>query len=162
MSLPAFTTAARIAKRVSQVAIDLRTDHDPDGSLDEVIADATAEVYFYCWRYSPASLALSEWVQSKATDVAVYFLCCLRLNDAPGSAQTLFDHAIKQLEMVQSGKVVIPGVAAGKGSAPTVTTQRVAFGRGYPYIRTERPRSTGVAEGYKRRTDESADAIDRG
>jgi phage gp36-like protein len=156
-----FTTESRITKRVSQLGVDLRVEHDV-AALDDVIEDASAEVRWYLPQYDETALAASDWVQKKATDLAVYFLCGLRLNPVPDSAQALYDEAVKQLSKVQDGKAVIPGIARGKSAAPTVSNFRVDLQR-YPGIRVERPRSTGQKDdGRRQRTDPGAEVIDSG
>lgn len=156
-----FTTEARVNRRVSQLGVELRTDHDPDVATQEAMESAAADVVFYCWRYDPAALAQSEWVAKVATDLAVYYLCTLRLNPVPKTVELMYERAVEQLTKVQDGKAVVPDAPAGRGAAPTVTNQRVVLDR-YPNVRTERPRSTGTAAGYKRRTDPGAEAIDSG
>jgi hypothetical protein len=68
----------------------------------------------------------------------------------------LCERAVEQLEKVQTGQLQVPGGVRTKSAAPTVTNRRVALDR-YPATRVERPRSSGTAEGYVRRVDESAD-----
>jgi hypothetical protein len=161
MAVPDYTTADRLAKRVSQLGVDLRADHDPDDATAEAIGSASADVVFFCWRYDPDALSQSDWAAKVATDLAVYYLCALRLNPVPKTVELMYERAYEQLTKVQDGKAVVPDAPAGRGGAPTVTNQRVVLDR-YPNIRTERPRSTGVAKGYRRRTDPGAERIDSG
>lgn len=161
MATPDYTAEARVNRRVSQLGVELRTDHDPDGATQEAIASASADVAFYCWRYDPDALSRSDWVAKVATDLAVFHLCTLRLNPVPRAVELLYEAAIEQLTKVQDGKAPVPDAPAGRGAAPTVTNQRVVLDR-YPNIRTERPRSTGTAKGYRRRTDPGAERIDSG
>lgn len=161
MSIPAYTDADRIGRKVSILGIDLRVDHDPE-ALDQCITDASAEITFYCWRYNAAALAQSDWIQKAATDIAIYFLYCLRGNEPPISVKEMYEKTLENLTKVQDGKTVLSGVPLGQSGAPTVTNYRVDLDR-YPSMRVERPRTTGKApQGYKRRIDPTADRIDMG
>lgn len=166
-----YTTAARLAARVSQPGVDLRTDHDPNeaddgvspatGALYEAIDSASADIEMYCWAYSPATLLLSRVVGNLATDLAELRLYELRGDTPPSAVQKKADRALEYLQKVMDNKARIPDAAMGKGAAPVLSNFRVDLGR-YPGVRVERPRSTGTAEGYRRRTDPGADAVDGG
>jgi phage gp36-like protein len=170
MATPQYTTAERLARRCSRLGVDLATDHAPDesaagddadGGVGEAIDSASSDISFYCWRYDPRSLSNVDWIGKIATDLAVYYLCQLRNNQPPKSVEKLYDKAVELLTKVQDGKAVVPGAAAGRGAAPSVSNFRVDMNR-YPAVRVERPRSSGSPEGYKRRTDPTAEAIDDG
>lgn len=158
----AYTDAARVTRRVSTLGVDLRTDADPGGGMAEALESAAADVEFYCLlRYDAATLATSRWVQRVATDLAVYYLCLLRLGPVSKAVQEQADRAWADLEKVKADVWAIPGIPQGRSAAPTVTNFSVN-GRRYPATRVERPRSTGDARGYKRRIDYPADYLDRG
>lgn len=157
-----YTTAAALDARCSALGVDLRTDHAPTDSLEQSIEMADSQIEFYCQaRYDPAALASSRWVATAALMLATYHLCWLRLNPVPGPVAAEYERILAELTRVQDGKAVIPGIPRGKSSAPTVTNQRVVLNR-YPELRVEKPRSTGTAEGYPRRVDPTADAINEG
>lgn len=169
-TIPQYTTETRLRYRCSQLGVDLRSDHDPNtaassadatGAIGEAIESASADISFHCWQYSPSALSSIEWIAKIATDLAVYYLCQLRNNSPPDSVTTMYERALKWLEKIQDGKAIVPGAPAGRGAAPVVSNFRVDLNR-YPAIRVERPRSSGSAEGYKRRTDPSAEVIDGG
>ena len=151
----AFTTAELITARVGALGVDLRTDDDP-ASLDDVIDAASARIDFYCAAYSAASLASSRWVLEMATIIAVYYLCMRRLNEVPKAVDELYSQALLELTKVQEGKASVPGAVHARRPVALIQ-QRVVLDR-YPGVRVERPRSTGTAAGYVRRTDPGADA----
>jgi phage gp36-like protein len=157
-----YTTKANITTRISQIALDLRDDHEavPDAVVDHAITWASSQIDFYCARYPASSLVSNAWIQSVTTDLAVFYLASYRYNPAPASAGELYEEAKEKLQLIQQGKAVVPNAAAGRDSLPTVTHQRVDLNR-YPSLVTERPRSTGEAEGYRRPVDHTADLIDR-
>ena len=157
-----YCTPEDIALYASDLAVELRTD-DADGAaaVAQAIARASADIDMYCFRYASQSLAANGWVTSKCITVALWFLCGRRLNSRPDAVAEEYAEAKEQLMLVQQGKAHVPGAPQGKGSVPTLTQQRVDLQR-YPGLRTQRPLSTGKAEGYPQRTDPSADAIPRG
>jgi phage gp36-like protein len=157
-----YTDANRVTRRVSTLGVELRTDADPGEGMAEALESAAADVEFYCGlRYAPDVLATSRWVQRVATDLAVYYLCLLRLGPVSKAVQEQADKARADLEKVKADVWAIPGIPQGRSSAPTVTNFSVN-GRRYPATRVERPRSTGDARGYKRRVDYTADYLDQG
>ncbi|WP_020475713.1 phage protein Gp36 family protein [Zavarzinella formosa] len=145
--VPPLTTRARIESRIGQLGADLRIDDD-SLSLDDVIADATTEAKGYVSRlYSDDALASSNWIELKVRDIAAYFLCLRRLNDAPPSAKLAYDKAIADLEKIQSGETQIPDAAMTKQAAPVLTNQRLRLWP-FPNIVNVPSRSTGNPEGY--------------
>lgn len=148
------TTRSRIEARIGQLAVDLRID-DNANSLNEIIADATVESSAYLSRmYSDEQLQSSAWVEMKVRDIAVYFLCMRRLNDAPMSAVTAYEKAIADLEKVQSGTMIVPDAATRKTAAPTLTNQRVRV-RPTPNLVNVPHSSTGNPVGYPDNDDPS-------
>lgn len=156
----AFTTRANIETRVSALGVELRDDHDTANAVPLAIEWASSQIEFYCARYPRPSLLANRWIRSVATDLAVYYLATHRLNPSPKSAEMLYEEAIRKLELIQQGKAVVPNAPTGRDSLPTVTHQLMQLGR-YPTIVTERPRSTGTAEGYRRPVDNAADIVDQ-
>lgn len=155
---PLYTTQTKIEKRVGTSGTDLRIDDDTD-SIDNVIEDATTEVNGYCQRlYDTTTLATSEWVMKKTTDIAVFFLCLRRLNSAPKAAQFMYEKAIMDLEKIQAGMMMIPDIPMTKASVPVMSNQSVRM-RPWPRVVTDRGRSTGTAEGY-RKFDNTSDFFD--
>lgn len=158
MANPTYTTDEELRTFLSDLGVDLRTDHAPETAVIAAIRYASGRVYFHLGAYDATALQSSDWVAYCALVLAAAHLSRNRYNP-PGLAD-MEAQILAELELVRSGKAVVPGVAAGKGGAPTVTNQRVTLDR-YPSIRTERPRST-TGQGSVRRVDPTADAIDSG
>ena len=157
-----YCTLADVTLYASDLAVELRTDDAGDAeAVGQAIARASADLEAFCWRYDPAALAQSAWVASKCLTLTLWYLCGRRMNGRPDAVAEEYAEAKEQLLLVQQGKTRVPGAPLSKGAVPTVTHQRVDLQR-YPALRTERPQSTGRAEGYPRRTDPSADAINQG
>jgi len=145
-NVTALTSSTQIAKRLSTTGVNLRTDHDPTGSLAEAITAASNDVAFHlASRYPLASLATSDWVASKTTTIAIWYLCQWRNNAVPKSVQEMYEGVIKELQQVQSGKGNVPGLDSGK-ILPQVVTQRTAWDR-FPKERVVDSSSTGRGEG---------------
>lgn len=163
-----YTTRAALDQHLSALGVDLYAGDAAEGTAggpagwDEAVAMAiergSADVDYYCQRYSPVRLAAAPWVQSKALTIALWYLCGRRANERPKEVVEDYQEAVKQLTLVLEGKARVPGVPTGKGNVPSVTNQRVVLDR-YPSLRTERPRSVGTAEGYRQQTDTSADGV---
>lgn len=148
-----YTTRAKIERRISQVATDLRIDDDLE-AIDDVIEEATTEVNGYCLiRYSETQLGNSEWVALKCLDIAVFYLCMRRLNTAPQSAQVRYEKAIEDLKAVEKGKH-IPDAATRKAAAPVLSNHRVRLWP-HPHVATTPHNSTGDPQGYPQATDPS-------
>ena len=153
----AYTTAEKVTLLAGAIAVDLRTDDDDATDLlIEAVNYATGQVDFYCSRYSAAELAANQWVQDVATFIAVRWLCMHRLNKPPRSIKAEWEDTLKpQLERIQEGKADVPRAAESR-RAVTVTTQRVDLRKANNQIVTDRSRSTGAAQGYRRPTDYNA------
>lgn len=148
-----YTDAARVTRRVSTLGVELRTDAAPGDGMAEAMEEAAADVEFYCGaRYLPVSLAGDRWVQKIATDLAVYYLCMIRLGPPPKAVVKMYDKAVEKLEHVKAGVWTIPGLPQGRSSAPSVTNFSVSPNL-QPGVRVDRPRSTGKADGYRRPID---------
>lgn len=159
MANPTYTTEDDLRTFLSDLGVDLRTDHAPETAVTAAVRFASGRVFFACGnKYDADALSHSDWVAYCALVLAAAHLSRNRYN--PVGLDDLEKQVLDQLELVRSGRALIPGIAAGRGSAPTVTNQRVVLDR-YPSIRTERPRST-TGLGSPRRTDPTADAIDGG
>lgn len=160
MPNPTYTTEADIRTFASDRGVDLRTDHDVDNAVPAAIRYASGRILFYCGaRYDATALQSSDWVGYCCLILAAAHLCRNRFNDNPLAADE--EAVLAELKQVQEGKATIPGIAAGRGMSPVVSNFRVDLNR-YPGVRVERPRSTGTTEGYRRKTDPGADAINRG
>lgn len=152
-----FTTEAQIRSIVGQLGIDLRTDDSADygEDIEDVIDQATGEIYFYLGRYSLAAIASNNWAQWHAAWFAVRCLCQRRLNDVPATVESEWARREKQLTRVLDRKVPAPGLATSRRPA-VVTNYTVDLRRFNNQIRVDRTKSTGVAKDYLRPTDESA------
>lgn len=148
MSTPyAFTTSARLQTRLSSAGVALRVDDDASAASD-AINDATVEILGYTQiLYDPALLAQSAWIELKARDLAVFYLCGRRNLPITKTVEKLYEKAIKDLEMVQSGAWILPDVPQRKAIVPVLTNQRTAS---YPVNRVVNVtgKSTGTPENY--------------
>ena len=155
MALPTIvplTTQARIEARAGQMGVDLRIDDDI-GSITDAIADATVETKGYVSRlYSDDQLALSNWVELKVRDIALYFLAIRRGNPAPDSVQAAYEKAIADLTAVQDGQTQIFDISMNKTTAPVLTNQRMNV-YPFPNIVNVQSRTTGNPEGYRPHND---------
>lgn len=162
MSVTPYTTAPAIQTRISSAGVSLRVDHDATATA-QCISDASTEINGYCQLlYSVEALAASAWVELKARDIAVYFLCLLRNNPVPQVVQARYDKAIKDLERVQAGGVQIPDAAMRRAAVPTLSNQRVRL-QPVPQVVTVTGLSTypaGQPSGYVQHTDDRSDNTD--
>jgi phage gp36-like protein len=153
-----FTTEAQITSIAGQLALDLRLDDSADAASDlaDAIDQATWDVYGYLYpRYSDSLAAENGWVQWHAAWLAVRALCIRRLNDVPESVAKECDRRLKQLEKVQARVMEVPGLAKSRRPV-AVTNYHVDLNRYNNQIRVDRNKSTGVAQDYRRRTDDTA------
>ena len=138
--------SVRPGTRAGAVGVTLRTN-DVD-RLPQAISDASIEVDGYALlMYGANSLAASSWVEKKARDLAVYYLCAGRLNPFPQSVQAIYDKAITDLEKVRGGSITIPDAAQSKASVPVMSNVRIRQ-TPVPHTDVEMGRSTGTPEGY--------------
>ncbi len=158
MTISAYTTEAKVTKRLSATGVSLRVDDDVTAGADACM-DASIEVYGYLGNiYSDTSLAQSQWVSKKATDIAAVYYCQRRGNPVPKALRIVFDKAIEDLERAQAGKFVIPDAAQRKANVPVLSNQGVVL-RPNPRVVTQKTASTGNPEGYTQPRDPS-DFID--
>jgi phage gp36-like protein len=144
---PVYTTRDKIARRISQLGIDALTDDDVD-SINGAIEDATTEVNGYMFiLYDATRLAASQWIQMRATDLAVLFISSRRNNPAPQEAVRRYERALKELELYGSGARPLPDAAMRKSAAPVLSNQRVRM-QPFPHVVTERSQSTGDPAGF--------------
>jgi hypothetical protein len=157
----AYTTADAVTALAGQLAVDLRTDDGDAGDLLAAAIDyASGRVDFYCARYSQTELAASRWVQGVATFIALRWLCLHRLNEVPASIAEEWDERKAELEQIQNGTGTVPG-AANSRRPLSVTNYHVDLRRTNRQVRVDRDRSTGLAQGYSRPTDPTAETGDR-
>ncbi len=153
----AYTTEAQILKVVGQLGIDLRLDDsvDRDGDVLYAVETGTDELDFYLQRYAIASIAASDWANKHATWFAIRALCQRRLNDIPETVKLECERREKQLQGILDGKYHAPRLANTRRPAAVTgyTTDPRRFNN---KIRVDRSRSTGLAEGYQRPTDDTA------
>jgi phage gp36-like protein len=156
MPLPPITTyctAADVRNRLSADGVALRTDDASPAALTDALESAAVEVNGYAEPfYEPAALALSNWVRFKARDIAVYLLCLRRNNPVPKSVQARYDKAIKDLEGVRAGWVVVPDAAQRRANTPVLSNMRVAS-YPVPHPVVVAGTSTGEREGYVQNID---------
>jgi hypothetical protein len=152
-----FTDSDKILSVVGRLGLGLRLEDaaDQDAVLDDVIDEATGEIYFYLMRYAPADIAANNWAVWHATWFAVRALCRRRLNDVPKSVEEEWARRQKQLELVQQNKARAPGLANSRRPA-AVTSYHVDLRRFNNQVRVDKARSTGRAEGYIRPVDNAA------
>ena len=153
----AYTDSTAIADLVGQLGVDLRTDDgDTATLLAEAIDHGSSEIDFYSQqKYLPTDLAANRWVKQAATAFAVEGLCFRRLNAIPENVVAWADRYREKLQGVLEGKWQIPGCSRTRRPV-TVTNQRVDLQRPNNQVRTDKTRSTGVANGYTRPTDPTA------
>lgn len=155
-----YTTEARVLLLAGRLGVDLRLDDVAETGLDDdatewAIGVGTVEVDGYCQQYAQADLAASAWVMTHADYFALRALCQRRLNDVPEALAKECERREKILMLVLQRKFPVPRVA--KSRRPVVVSgYNVDLRRPNNTVRTDRSRSTGVAEGYKRPTDQTA------
>ncbi len=153
-----YTTEALITSLAGQLALDLRLDDSADAAddLEFAIDEASAQVGFYLQdRYSDADAAQNRWAQGHATYFAVMVLCQRRLNDVPESVAKEWARREKQLMLVAERKLKVPGLAASRRPV-AVTNYHVDLRRFNNNVRVDRSKSTGIAQDYRRPTDDTA------
>lgn len=154
-----YTTEALITRLVGQLGIDLRDDDAADGTeealyMQDAVDVGTADVDFYLSQYLQSGIADNTFCQQCATFFAVRYLCLRRLNDVPESILKECERREKMLELVRTGKARLR--IAKTRRAATVTNHAVDLRRANNQVRVDTNRSTGVAQDYRRRTDDAA------
>jgi hypothetical protein len=141
MAVTTFTTWDQVARRLSATAIELRVDHSPDDGFQE--ANEWASLYvlgFLGGRYSPATLASSNYVASITADICIWYLDTFRNNPVSGTADARKEMWDKILQMIQTNKMNVPDVS-NAADRPQVLGQRVDNTRN-PQLRTTDAGST--------------------
>ena len=150
-----FTSPDEIDHLAGTTGVDLRTD-------DADVVDVTAEAILYAGgelefsaqgKYS--NLDTLQWIRNVATAFALEYLCQRRLNSVPESLAERCERYRKKLELVEAGKLVIPGATRSRRPV-TVTNSNVDLRRANNQVRVDKSRSTGVARNYPRVVDEVA------
>lgn len=155
-----YTTSAAVIDLIGQLGLDLRTDDEVEADmLTAAIAYASGRIDFYCLqRVSATELAASQWVKDVATFLAIRWLCQRRLNEVPSSIAEEWEERKEELQLVQQGKAMVPGATVSRRPV-TVTNQTVDLRKFDHQLRVDRSRSSGVANGYPRRTDRGAEQL---
>lgn len=154
-----YTTEALVTRLAGQLAVDLRTDHalDPETEMQDAIDAGTVDVDFYLAdRYAAADIAASEWAIKHATYFALRYLCLLRLNGMPESVAKEVERRMNELELVRTRHARAPRLANSRRPV-AVSNYHVDLRRFNNQVRTDRSRSTGVAEDYNRPLDHAPD-----
>jgi hypothetical protein len=95
----------------------------------------TSKVKLWCnARYDDSQLKLSGTVLDWATAAAARFLCMRRAQACPKGVQGLYDEAIEEMRMVQSGALSIEDIGTRGVDWPTVTN--ITVNAGYDYMRS--------------------------
>lgn len=155
VAITTYCTWADVTARISAAAADLRLDDAPATKTD-ILETSAVEVNGYLQlNYDVPVLAASNWVRFKTRDIAVYLLCLRRNHPVPVSVAAQYEKAIKDLERVQAGEMMLPDVAQAKANVPVLSNQRVTMWP-FPRVQTVTGKSTGNQEGYT----PSNDALD--
>lgn len=158
MSVPyPYTDEARIVTLAGQMAIDLRLDDSVDAAadLDSAIDIGTIDTDIYLTpRYAQNLAAQDEWVAQNATFFAVRFLCLRRLNEMTEGLRKECERREKILMLVKQGKFALR--IANSRRAVVVTGYNVVLRDYNNQVKVDRSRSTGIAKGYLRPTDNTA------
>lgn len=154
-----YTTAALVTRLVGQLGVDLREDDAADGTesglyMQDAVDVGTSDLDFYLSQYLQAGIAADEFCQRCATFFAVRYLCMRRLNEVPGGVLKECERREKMLELVRTGRARLR--IAKTRRAATVTNHVVDLRRFNNQVRTDRNRSTGVAQDYVRPMDPSS------
>lgn len=105
-----YTTKALMVSRLSQLGVDLRTDHESIDNLCTLAANrASDEVEMELGPcYTLSSLAANTWVIVKATDLGCFYLDELRNNIASDSSARCWKTAKDELRAVKLGAARVP------------------------------------------------------
>ena len=155
-SITTYTTQAKVERVLSEAGLLSRVDHDASGTIDdgtdadettlvtESIEEASEIINWYCYqRYTPANLAISNWVSRACTWIAAYCFCeGLRGNAAPESIVTRYEDWVAKLEQVLENGGKIPGIPERSVLAPAYSNTRVDPRYRFKAIRKERGTST--------------------
>jgi hypothetical protein len=120
------TSLTELSRLYSSIGVDLRSDDDATNGdvINEIIAQATETVASYTLHlYETASLMTSTWTRRIATYLGAYFLSMRRANQPQFVAQAKW--AQEQLEKVNSGVLLIPGVAVRAANIPAVSNYKI-------------------------------------
>lgn len=146
-----YTTRAAIERMLSAAGVRDRLDDDEDqlvtsaeeDALDDIIADATDTVNFYCWsKYAPEQLATSNLIERMTTKLAAWELCRRRGNPAPDALTEMAQEVQEMLQRVYENNHPLPGIALRRVLAPAWSNVRCDPRYQFKVIRVERGTST--------------------
>lgn len=108
-----YTSRDEMERILSQIGVNLRIDDldvaGSEGALESFYIDATLTIDTYVQHYyEPQDLYSSYWVRLRASWLACYYLSQRRGN--PALFQLRYNQILEELERVQLGELVIPGL----------------------------------------------------
>lgn len=123
-----YTSRREVENVISQVGVNLRLDDldtsDSEDALEEYYIDATLDIDTHAQHYYESSdLATSSWVRRRATYLACYYLSQRRGN--PALFQLRYNQIMEQLERVQLGEMLIPGLPTRADMTPAMSNMVV-------------------------------------
>jgi len=142
-----YCTQADVEDVLSPLGVRLRLDDDRDDNVSDdeqhrmtaCIARASEEINKYCWqKYTPESLATSNWVNQATALLAAVFLCRSRGNPIPESLIEERDEIKEELQEIKAGQLLLPNVPLRRRPSPKVSNVRVSAHFQYKAIRKER------------------------
>lgn len=144
-----YTTIERMNRRMGEDAIREYSDHDGDGVadgdvIDDCIEQASAEIDYFCNRYSETGLLASKLIESWATIMACYYAATTRGNPPPTSLEREYLKIMERLEGISSGSTTLPGVSMSFDFRPTMSNRQVNRWHRTDTIRVTKSNSTNV------------------
>jgi phage gp36-like protein len=138
VALTTYCTQSDLVNRLSADGIAYRTDDVPPAALGDVLAEAATVIDEHCrLAYDPASLAQSDWVQQRATDIAAFMLCQRRGNPVPPGVAQKYERTLERLELVRKGQLAIPDAPGRRNQVPVMSNLRVRLDP-FPRVVVER------------------------
>jgi len=154
MATTPYCTRQDLINRLSATGVIDRADDGPPAELGDVIDNASTIIDEHCLLlYTPARLAVSDWVNQRATDIAASLLCERRGNPVSQGIAKPYERTMLRLEQVRLGVLSIPDIAARREAVPAMSNLRVRLD---PVLRVvvERRRSAGPpVEDYQQHYD---------
>lgn len=165
MALQTITLLAQqsdVEHYLSAQGVRYRLDDDGDGvvsvdeqaALTDALTEASETCYFYLFfKYDPVNLAVSNWVNRKATILAGYRICTRRGNPPPNIVVEDAAKAEEDLKAVADGPRMVPNVPLRRMLAPVWSNTRADPRYNFRVIRVERQQSSQQTTGLPQNTD---------
>lgn len=145
----AYTTEARLQRRMSAAAVIDYSDHDNDGTgdinvVDDAINESTDWINYWVTQggYTTTNISASSIIAGWATDIAVCYLCQMRGNPPPVTFLDRCEKIDERLKAIAEGREVLPGIAMSNDMRGSMSNRTVDRRYGSSKVRVTRDNSS--------------------